>query len=483
MDRIETDKLGEVKIPEEALYGINSVRAKENFPGDIPFHKEWYRATGLVKQACYRVYRRFCAAILKKYPDGSPLNIIPAAKIDALENAAIEVAEGLYFSHFIIPAIQGGAGTSINMNINEIITNAALINSGNSAGTYSIIHPIEHANIYQSTNDVIPTALTVAAMKLLDELEESINTLRKNIEGLETKYREYLRPGYTQMQEAVPSSFGKMFSTYNDALSRDWWRVSKCKERIKVVNLGGGATGSGLAIPRFFIIEAVPELRQLTSLPLSRSENLHDATSNTDKWVEVHATLKAHAVNLEKIASDIRLMSSDISASGLVSIPWRQTGSSLMPAKVNPVIPEFVISTSHKVYSNDMLISNLCGQGCLDLNAYLPLIGHSILESLKLLINANYSLSENLIQDLKINPKASYETLIKSPVISTALIPYIGYDKAGEIAEYMKKENKDIFEACEHTGYVEKSKLESILKAGNLLKMGFSLEDISSVDH
>ncbi|MGM0665688.1 MAG: lyase family protein [Bacteroidota bacterium] len=483
MDRIETDKLGEVKIPEEALYGINSVRAKENFPGDIPFHKEWYRATGLVKQACYRVYRRFCAAILKKYPDGSPLKIIPADKIDALENAAIEVSEGLYFSHFIIPAIQGGAGTSINMNINEIITNAALINSGNNAGSYSIIHPIEHANIYQSTNDVIPTALTVAAMTLLDELEEAINTLRKNIEGLETKYREYLRPGYTQMQEAVPSSFGKMFSTYNDALSRDWWRVSKCKERIKVVNLGGGATGSGLAIPRFFIIEAVPELRQLTSLPLSRSENLHDATSNTDKWVEVHATLKAHAVNLEKIASDIRLMSSDISASGLVSIPWRQTGSSLMPAKVNPVIPEFVISTSHRVYSNDMLISNLCGQGCLDLNPYLPLIGHSILESLKLLINANYSLSANLIQDLKINPKASYETLIKSPVISTALIPYIGYDKAGEIAEYMKKENKDIFEACEHTGYVEKSKLENILKAGNLLKMGFSLEDISPVDH
>ena len=479
MDRIESDKLGELKIPEEALYGINSLRAKDNFPGDISFHKEWYRATGMVKQACYRVYRRFCEASEKKYAGNVPLKIISRDTIDALENAAIEVSEGLYFSHFIVPALQGGAGTSINMNINEIITNAALINSGNNAGDYTIIDPIEHANIYQSTNDVIPTALTVASMKLLGELEESINSLRKNIEGLETTYREYLRPGYTQMQEAVPSSFGKLFSAYNDALSRDWWRVSKCKERIKVVNLGGGATGTGLAIPRFFIIEVVPELRHMTSLPLTRSENLNDATSNLDKWVEIHATLKSHAVNLEKIASDIRLLAADICGTGLISIPERQKGSSLMPGKINPVISEYVISTAHKIYSNDMLISNLCGQGCLDLNAYIPLIGHSIIESLKLLINANNSLSINMVNDLKVNKKAAYDALIESPVISTALIPYIGYNKATEIALYMKEEKTDIFEACQFTGYVERKKLEDILKPGNLLKLGFSLDDIS----
>ena len=482
MDRIESDKLGEVRIPEEALYGINSIRAKKNFPGDIPFHKEWYRATGLVKQACYRVYRKFSEATRKKYAVDMPLKMIPPETIDALENAAIEVSEGLYFSHFIIPAMQGGAGTSINMNINEIITNAALINSSGSAGDYSVIDPIEHANIYQSTNDVIPTALTVASMTLLTDLEESINLLRKYFEGLETTYRDYLRPGYTQMQEAVPSSFGKLFSAYNDALSRDWWRVSKCKERIKVVNLGGGATGTGLAIPRFFIIEVVPELRHLTSLPLTRSENLNDATSNLDKWVEIHATLKAHAVNLEKIASDIRLLAADISKTGLISIPERQMGSSVMPGKVNPVIPEFIISTVHKIYSNDMLISNLCGQGCIDLNAYLPLIGHSILESLKMLINANKSLSTNLVKDLEVNKKAAYDALISSPVISTALIPYIGYNKASEIALYMKEKKTDIFEACEHTGYIDRERLEDILKPGNLLKMGFSVDDIKSHD-
>ena len=168
------------------------------------------------------------------------------------------------------------------------------------------------------------------------------------------------------MQEAVPSSFGILFSTYNEALSRDWWRVSKCSERIKQVNLGGGAIGTGLSIPRFFIMEVVPELRNLTGLPLAHSENLSDATSNLDKWVEIHATLKAHAVNLEKMSSDLRLLASDISGEKTISIPERQVGSSIMPGKINPVIPEFVISAAHKIYSNDVLISSLSGQGLLN---------------------------------------------------------------------------------------------------------------------
>ena len=183
------------------------------------------------------------------------------------------------------------------------------------------------------------------------------------------------------MQEAVPSSFGILFSTYNEALSRDWWRVSKCSERIKQVNLGGGAIGTGLSLPRFFIMEVVPELRKLTGLPLAHSENLSDATSNLDRWVEIHATLKAHAVNLEKMSSDFRLLSSDLAGDKIISIPDRQVGSSIMPGKINPVIPEFVISAAHKIYSNDVLISSLCGQGTLELNAYLPVIGCAVIES------------------------------------------------------------------------------------------------------
>lgn len=479
MDRIESDSLGEISLPETALYGINANRARDNFPGDIRFHKEWYKAIGLSKLACYNVFGKFQDAALKKYDGESPIRIIPAEILEALKEAAIEVSEGLYFSHFIIPAIQGGAGTSINMNINEIIANVALISLGKKTGEYNYIHPIEHANIYQSTNDIIPTALTVASMKLLEELEESINNTRKELEKQETQNRNHLRPGYTQMQEAVPSSFGKLFSAYNDALSRDWWRVSKCKERIKVVNLGGGAIGTGLAIPRFFIIEVVPELRHLSRLPLTRSENLADATSNLDSWVEVHSIMKAHAVTLEKIANDLRLLSSDISGHGFISIPEKQIGSSIMPGKMNPVIPEFIISSSQKIYANDNLITQLCGQGCLDLNANIPLIGHSILESLKLLINANKSITDNLITGLTVNADAANNAIISSPSISTALIPYIGYKKASEIALSMSEKGINIFDACAQSDFISPDKLKEILKPANLLKLGFSLDDIN----
>src|SRR5664279_5429747 len=312
------------------------------------------------------------------------------------------------------------------MNINEIITNSALLKNGHKCGEYKFIDPLEHANIYQSTNDVIPTALTIAVMGLLQTLEEKINLLRQEVEKIEKHTRENLRPGYTQMQEAVPSSFGLLFSTYNEALSRDWWRVSKCFERIKQVNLGGGAIGTGLSIPRFFIMEVVPELRNLTGLPLAHSENLADATSNMDKWVEIHATLKAHAVNLEKMSSDLRLLSSDLMGTKMISLPERQVGSSIMPGKINPVIPEYVISAAHKIYANDILISSLSGQGILELNPYLPVIGSTIIESINLLISCNVTLLYNMFSGLIIDEKAGYEAVIYSPSITTALSPHLG---------------------------------------------------------
>ena len=403
MFRIEKDTLGEKQVPEDALYGIHALRAKENFPGNTPFPIEWYKAVGITKLACYKTYRKFRDAAIEKYGETLSIKIINDEHLNAIIEAADEIAEGKHFGHFIVPAIQGGAGTSINMNINEIIINRALLKTGNKCGDYNIIDPTEHANIYQSTNDVIPTALTVAAMNLLQTLEEKINTLRQKVEEYERNNREKLRPGYTQLQEAVPSSFGLLFSAYNEALSRDWWRVSKCFERIKQINLGGGAIGTGISIPRFFIMEVVPELRKLTGFQLSHSENLSDATSNLDKWVEIHATLKAHAVNLEKISADLRLLASGIAGYKTISIPEKQVGSSIMPGKINPVIPEFVISAAHKVYSNDMLISSLSGQGTLELNAYLPVIGTTIIETLNLLISCNITLFSNLFCGLVIN--------------------------------------------------------------------------------
>jgi aspartate ammonia-lyase len=478
MDRIEKDSLGQKHIPSEALYGIHSVRARENFPGNSLFPIEWYKAIGITKLSCYNTYRKFRKAAEGKSGKDLTFNIINDKILDALCDAAKEVSVGTHFDNFIIPSIQGGAGTSINMNINEIISNSALLKCGHKCGDYAFIDPLEHANIYQSTNDVIPTALTVAVMLLLQSLEDKINQLRQKVEEFEKKNREKLRQGYTQMQAAVPSSFGILFSTYNEALSRDWWRVSKCSERIKQVNLGGGAIGTGLSLPRYFIMEVVPELRKLTGLPLAHSENLSDATSNMDKWVEIHATLKAHAVNLEKMSSDFRLLSSDLVGNKTISIPDRQVGSSIMPGKINPVISEFVISAAHKIYSNDMLVSSLSGQGTLELNAYLPVIGTSVIESINLLISCNLTLLNNLFTGLVINETAGYEAMINSPSVTTALSPYIGYHKAAELAGLMRDKKINIFEANKTLKLIDETKLKSILEPGSLLKLGFSLDDL-----
>jgi aspartate ammonia-lyase len=478
MFRTEKDSLGHKQIPSYALYGIHALRAKENFPGNTLFPVEWYKAVGITKLACYNTYRKFRNTAMEKYGQNLAVKIINDDILDALIEAAVEVAEGKYFEHFIVPAVQGGAGTSINMNVNEIIANVALNKTGNKCGEYTYIDPTEHANVYQSTNDVIPTALTVASMFLLQSLENRINSLRMKIEKLEGESSDKLRPGYTQMQEAVPSSFGRLFSTYNEALSRDWWRVSKCIERLKPVNLGGGAIGTGLAVPRFFIMQVIPELRRLTGLPVSHSENLSDTTSNLDKWVEVHAILKALAVNLEKMVSDLRLLASDVAGDKSILIPEKQVGSSIMPGKINPVIPEFIISASHKVYSNDTLVSSLSGQGCLELNAYLPVIGCAVLESLNLLISSCKTAEENLITGLSVNENFGYLSLIHSPAVTTALVPHVGYHRAGDLANLMKQKECNIIEANRILNIIDEIKLKEILKPGNLLKLGFSLDDL-----
>ncbi|MCX6252121.1 MAG: lyase family protein [Bacteroidetes bacterium] len=478
--RKESDFIGEREIPEDVFYGIHALRARENFPDITPFPVEWYKAIGLVKQACYLTYKDFKKAAIGKYKEEKiSFHFFEDQIIEALIDASKEVSEGEWFDHFIVPAISGGAGTSINMNINEIIANTALTKMGKHPGEYSLIDPVEHANVFQSTNDVIPTSLHIALMFLLNELETGINELRTIVEKHENSNRNNLRIGYTQMQEAVPSSYGKLFSTYSEALSRDWWRVSKCFERIKPINLGGSAIGTGLAVPLFFIMEAVNHLQKLTGLPIARSENLADATSNLDSLVEVHAILKAHAVNLEKMVSDLRLLASDLLGRNELHLPQKQVGSSIMPGKINPVIPEFVISVSHRVYSNDTLIASLCAAGCLELNAYLPVIGISFIESLKLLIAADKTLKENLFEGLKVDIHIGEEKLFNSPSITTALVPYIGYHKASLIAKEMKVSGITIFEANTKLNLIDEVHLKQILKPENLLKLGYSLGDLT----
>jgi aspartate ammonia-lyase len=411
----------------------------------------------------------------KLYAEGK--GFIPDNLINALIAVAGEVHEGKHFDSFIVPAIQGGAGTSINMNVNEIIANVSLVRLGYKTGEYTIIDPIEQANIYQSTNDTVPTALRVAVVRLLTLLEELINNTRQAVENLEKAHRNSLRVGYTQLQAAVPSSYGQLFSTYSEALSRDWWRVSKCFERIKVVNLGGGAIGTAVGTPRYFVMEVVKHLQHLTGFPFTRSENLNDATANLDPFVEVHAILKAHAVNIEKMASDLRLLASDV-AGNSIRIPKRQVGSSIMPGKVNPVIPEFAVSVAHRVYTNDMLISNLAGQGTLDLNAYLPTIGHAFIDSIKLLIAANQSLARNLLAGIEVDAEKSAWQLMFNPSITTALLPIIGFNRAAMLAQEMRSKKIDIFNANKNLNLIPEDKLKELAKPNNLLKLGFSFRDV-----
>ncbi|MBK6963407.1 MAG: aspartate ammonia-lyase [Bacteroidales bacterium] len=475
--RTESDFLGSRQLPVDALFGIHALRACDNFPDKTAFHHEWFRAMGLVKQACYLTASSYYQALQQKFNGKQlPVKVIPVEILNSMIAAASEVAGGKYSEHFIVPAISGGAGTSINMNVNEIIANAALLKLGHKPGNYPVIDPTEEANIFQSTNDVVPTALKVAVMFLLNDLEAAINELRAGFEVLEGRYRDSLRVAYTQMQEAVPSSYGKLFSNYSDALSRDWWRVSKCFERIKVVNLGGSAIGTSVAVPRYFVMEVVQQLQLLTKLPVTRGENLTDTTSNLDAFVEVHAILKAHAVNLEKIAGDLRLLASDLTGAG-IKLPQQQVGSSIMPGKVNPVIPEFVVSSAHQVYANDILISGLCAQGCLDLNAYLPMIGHAMIQSLKLMIGSCRTMLDNMVKGIEVSTGSSLERLMHSPAITTALSPYIGYHKAAEVAKMMKSGGKSIFEINKELDLIPEEKLKSLLEPGNLLKAGYTVSD------
>ena len=476
--REEKDFLGKIPVPGNALYGIHAIRSAGNFPGREAFHPAWYRAMGLVKQAAYRCILSFKRAAEGKFPaEQLPAGMERMEVFDHLEEAATGMAAGKYIDHFIVPAVQGGAGTSINMNVNEILANAALVQMGHVPGQYDVIDPYRHANLFQSTNDVVPTALTLAVMQQLHLLEEGINSLRARMEKLEGQYRGSLRMAYTQMQQALPSSYGMLFSAYNEALARDWWRISKCFERIKVVNLGGGATGSGLAVPRYYVMEVVHQLQQLTNLPVTRSDNHTDTTQNLDALVEVHGILKAHAVNLEKIASDLRLLASDLAGTPEVTLPKRQPGSSMMPGKVNPVIPEYIISIAHKVYSNDQLITSLSGQGCLDLNAYIPLIGHAMLDSLEMLTSAGNNMGSLLLDGLQVHSSLSLEKAMHSPAITTALMPYLGYRVAEQLASHMQQNRCSIREANQSLGLIDAEKLEELLVPESLLRLGYSLKD------
>jgi aspartate ammonia-lyase len=452
--RIEKDLLGEFKVPQDAYWGIHTQRAVNNFHiSGIKVNAVLIKSLAHIKKAC-------CLANLET-------GYLNPEKGKAIIAACDEIAAGKLADQFPIDALQGGAGTSTNMNVNEVIANRAIEILGGNKGNYTIVHPLEDVNLHQSTNDVYPTAIKVAAIFLLRNLSKAIENLQGAFQEKEKAFAAIVKIGRTELQEAVPITLGAEFSSFAEAFSRDRWRTFKCEERLRVVNMGGTAVGTGLAAPRDYIFLVIEKLRDVTGLGLSRGENVMGETANADAFVEVSGILKAHAVNLIKIANDLRLMN----LLGEIQLPQLQAGSSIMPGKVNPVLAEAAVQTGMKVIANDAIVTDAAARGTLQINEFLPLLAHALLESLDLLININGLLAEH-IRGIEAFKEKCEEYFDASPMIITALLPVIGYDKATQfITEFSSRGEKNIRRFLEEK--LGKELIDKVLSPYQLTALGY----------
>ena len=452
--RIEKDFLGEKQVPEEAYWGIHTQRALENFPiSGYKINPSLVKALAMVKKACGRA--------------NLELGYLDEAKGKAILSACDEVIEGKLYDQFLLDALQGGAGTSSNMNVNEVLANRAIELLGGKKGDYAIVHPIEDVNLHQSTNDVYPTAIKVSAIFLLRDLSPAVARVQGAFQKKEKEFAKIVKVGRTELQEAVPITLGGEFSAFGEALARDRWRTFKCEERLRVVNLGGTAVGTGLSAPRSYIFLAVEKLREITGLGLSRGEDLLDATANTDAFVEVSGILKAHASSLTKIANDLRLLH----LLGEIELPKLQPGSSIMPGKVNPVMLEAAIQVGLKVMANDSLVTAACSRSTLQINEFLPLLAHSLLESMDLLIRTDGILAEH-IGGITANEAKCREIFDASPMIVTAFLPRIGYERASALlADFFASGRKNVREFLREK--LGADLVERVLSAESLISLGY----------
>lgn len=459
--RTEKDLLGQKLIPSDKLYGIHTQRAIENFQLSWkPLQPELIKAYGDVKLACAKVNRS-----LGFFQD--------KIKIDAIEQACYELAEGLLNDHIVVDEMQGGAGTSTNMNVNEVIANRALEIAGKEKGDYDYISPLDDINLHQSTNDTYPTALKVACIRLLRRLEQSVLQLQEAFQEKEKEFAHIVKVGRTQLQDAVLTTLGREMGAYAEAFNRDRWRIYKCEERLRVINLGGTAIGTGLGAPRQFIFKVTDQLREITNIGLARSENLMDGTQNTDVFVEVSGILKACASSLLKVCNDLRFMSSGPDA-GIreITLPERQAGSSVMPGKVNPVIPEAVAQVAIKVMGNDTIIAHASSSGNMELNQFMPLIAQSILESLSLLCNASEIFRELCVNGIKANEDICRKQVLNSTAIVTALIPKIGYKRASDIVHLSKEQGISIKKAVLNSQILTEEEFDELITPEAVCRLG-----------
>ncbi len=421
--RIEHDTLGDHAVPEGVLYGIHTQRAVENFAvSGRRVCPDLIRAITLVKKACTCTHKE--------------LNALPPVIADALIAACDEVLEGLHDEAFVTDALQGGAGTSTNMNVNEVLANLAIQKLGGTLGDYTCVSPLDHVNRGQSTNDVYPSALRIAAIYRTRELADALAKLQESLQKKEQAFADIRKLGRTQLMDAIPIGLGQEFGAYAQAIARDRWRIYKVEERLRQINLGGTAVGTGVVADRRYAYRVAEILRELTGIGLSRAEYPMDLTQNCDVFVEVSGLLKACAVNLLKIANDLRLMNSGPRGGfGEIRLEARQVGSSIMPGKVNPVIPECVAQCAMQTIANDTAITLAASNGQLELNAFLPLIADALLDSLDLLCNAVTRFRTACIDTLEANPVACAFHLQASTAPAFLLVPHLGYDAAAVLAK------------------------------------------------
>ena len=460
--RMERDFIGEKALPQTTLYGIHTARALENFPlAGRRIHPALAPAYGSVKLACAQTNRA-----LGVWADDAP-------KAEAIVRACRDMADGLLTGHVVVDALQGGAGTSTNMNVNEVLANRALEILGEPHGNYARVSPLDDVNRHQSTNDTYPTALKLAAIRLLHTLEERVLALQEAFQAKEKAFAHIVKVGRTQLQDAVLTTLGREMGAYAEAFNRDRWRIYKCEERLRVVNLGGTAIGTGLAAPRQFIFRVVDALREATGIGFARAENLVEATQNADVFVEVSGILKACAASLLKVCTDLRLLSSGPEAGlGEIRLPARQAGSSIMPGKVNPVIPEAVSQAAMLVMAYDQTIALACASGNLELNPFLPLVAACLLDSCDLLAHGCDILRRHCVDGIEADEARCRAHVEGSTAVATALLPALGYEKASAVAKKAAETGKSVREVVVGDGLLTAAAFEELISPEAVCRLG-----------
>ncbi|MGE7657032.1 aspartate ammonia-lyase [Bacillus altitudinis] len=460
--RYEKDFLGEKEIPADVYYGVQTLRAKENFPiTGYRMHEELIRAFAIVKKAAAQANME-----VGRLYEGIG---------NAIVQASDEVIEGKLHEYFIVDPIQGGAGTSMNMNANEVIGNRALEIMGHQKGEYIHLSPNTHVNMSQSTNDSFPTAIHIAVLKQLDILLETMQAMHDVFQKKAKEFDHVIKMGRTHLQDAVPIRLGQEFEAYSRVLSRDIKRINQSKQHLYEVNMGATAVGTGLnADPRYIKI-VVKKLADISGLPLVGAEHLVDATQNTDAYTEVSAALKVCMMNMSKIANDLRLMASGPRA-GLaeIALPARQPGSSIMPGKVNPVMAELINQIAFQVIGNDHTICLASEAGQLELNVMEPVLVFNLLQSISIMNNGFRSFTDHCLADIEANEKRLKEYVEKSAGVITAVNPHLGYEAAARIAREAILTGQSIRDLCLQNDVLTEEELDIILNPYEMTKPGIA---------